>query len=190
MHAQKATYWVVLVIAAFGFNSAYQHGAFPTLHRAATCASARLVRLGVNAERTVAMARLSIDRSSFSPLPSVRPMPPLAPILSGHLLARLDASQLADARQLAHDRAEMMREEAQARAEILRDEARAQAEIMRAQVRLQATELRRAGRVIRMTPEIHLSDAMPVISIEPATCTKSVVRVSVADAPDDDADSR
>jgi hypothetical protein len=178
MHSQKAAYWVALAIAAFGFNSAYQHGAFPTLHRAATCASARLVRLTADAERTVAMA------------PSVRSLPSLPPLPSGHLLARLDASQLADARQLAHDRAEMMREEAQARAEILRDQARAQAEIMRAQVRLQETGLRRAERVIRITPQIHISDAMPIMSIEPATCTKSVVRVSLSDSPDDDADSR
>jgi hypothetical protein len=193
MHSQKATYWVALALAAFGFNSAYQRGAFPTLHRAATCASAQLVRLGVNAERTVAMARLSIDRSFLSPSnlspsnPSLRRLPALP---SGDLLARLDAPQLADARQLAHDQAEMMRDEAQDRAEMLRDQARAQAEIMRAQVRLQEAGLRRAERVIRMTPQIHISAAMPVMSIEPATCTKSVVRVSLADSPDDDADSR
>jgi hypothetical protein len=190
MNSQKATYWVALAIAAFGFNSAYQHGAFPTLHRVATCASARLVRLGVNAEQTVAMARLTIDRSSFSPLPSLRPLPSLAPLPSGHLPGSIGAAQLADARRLAHDRVEMVREEAQARAETVRDQARAQGELMRAQMRLQETELRRAGRVIRMTPQIHISDAMPVMSIEPASCTKSVVRVSLADSPDDDADSR
>jgi hypothetical protein len=136
------------------------------------------------------MARLTIDRSlppSVRPLPS---LPSLAPLPSGQLLARLDAAQLADARLLAHDQAQMMREEVQDRAEMVRDQARAQSEIMRAQMRLRGTELRRAERVIRMTPQIHVIDAMPVMAIEPAMCTKSVVRVSLADSPDDDADSR
>ncbi|MGA9556539.1 MAG: hypothetical protein WCC32_18845 [Terriglobales bacterium] len=188
MNSQKATYWVVLALAAFGFDSAYQQGAFPTLHRVATCASARLVGLGVNAERTVAMARMTIGRSFLFPanlFPSN-----LTPLRSGHIPASFGAEQLADARQLAHDQVEMARELTQDRAEMVRDQARAQAELMRAQMRLQETELRRAGRVIRMVPQIHISDAMPVMSIEPATCTKSVVRVSLADSPDDDADSR
>ncbi|MGA9352679.1 MAG: hypothetical protein WBV46_03245 [Terriglobales bacterium] len=187
MHAQKATYWVALALAAFGFNSAYQQGAFPTLHRLSACAGSRVARLGIDAERTVAMARLTIGRSSFSPLPS---LPSLAPLPVGHLPASFGSAQLADARTLAHEHARMARELAQDRVEMIRDQARAEAEIMRAQVRLQETELRHAGKLVRMNPQIHLSDAMPAISIEPASCAKSIVRVSLAGAPDDDADSR
>ena len=130
MHAQKATYWVALALAAFGFNSAYQQGAFPTLHRLSGLRRFPQsgARLGIDAERTVAMARLTIGRSSFSPLPSLPRRS--RRFLSGHLPASFGSAQLADARTLAHEHARMARELAQDRVEMIRDQARAEAEII------------------------------------------------------------
>ena len=190
MNTQKAAYWFALALFAVALHSEYRRGAFPVFHRAANSAGATLCRLTTKAERTVLMARLMIGR----PGPS-----------AGDLLSGLDARQLADARRLAEDGAEMAREAAQDRAEIMRDQVRSrvrdqlrsQAEMVRAQTEMQRAQIRK----IRVLTEsrIRISNALdrPVISVTPGRCTQSAVRVEVPsidlhmdDSSDDDADSQ
>jgi hypothetical protein len=194
MNTPKAAYWFALALFAIAFHSEYQRGAFPALHRVASHAGSTMCRLTTKAERTVAMARLIIER----PAPS-----------SGELFARLDARQSADTRRLAEDAAETAHEEAQDRAEMLRDrireqvrdrgreQVRAQAEIVRAQTEMQRGQIRRI-RVLSES-EVRITNALdrPVISVTPGRCAQSAIRVAVPsidlrmdDSADDDADSR
>ena len=190
MNTQKAAYWFGLALLAIALNSEYQRGAFPALHRVASRGGATVCRLTSEAERTLLMAKLMIGR----PAPS-----------AGELLAALDARQLADARRLAHDAAEMAREEAQDRAEIMRnqvqsrvrDQIRAQADIVRAERELQRTQIRKI-RVLSQS-QVRITNAVdrPVISITPSRCAQSAIRVEVpsidlhvVDSSDDDADSQ
>jgi hypothetical protein len=204
MNTPKAAYWFALALFAVAFHSEYQRGAFPSLHRVASHAGSTMCRLTTKVERTIAMARLIIER----PGPS-----------SGELLARLDASQLADATRLAEDGAETAREEAQDRAEMVRDQireqvrgrvrgqVRAQAEIVRAQTEMQRAEIRRIH--VLSESQVRISNALDrsVISVTPHHCPQSAIRVEVPsidlrmndlhmselhidDSADDDADSR
>jgi hypothetical protein len=148
----------------------------------------------MKAERTIAMARLIVG----PPMPS-----------TDKLLAGLDARQLADARRLAEDGAEMAREQAQDRAEMLRDrvreqvrdrvreQVRAQSEIVRAETEMQHSQMR-ALRVLSQS-QVRMSNAvdLPVISVTPGRCPQSSIRVEapsidfhMGDSSDDDADSR
>ncbi|MFZ3342860.1 MAG: hypothetical protein WA609_03310 [Terriglobales bacterium] len=181
MNTPKAAYWFALALFALAIHSEYQRGAFPAFHRAANNASATLCHLTVKAERTVAMARLIIGR----PAPS-----------TDQLLAGLDARQLADARRIAEDGAEMAREEAQDRAEMLRDEIReqvrdrvrdqvrdervhARAEIVRAQTEMQRSQIRELRVLSQSRVLIGNGVDLPVISVMPSHCPHSAIRVDV-----------
>jgi hypothetical protein len=199
MNTPKAAYWFALALFAVALHSEYQRGAFPALHDAASRAGSTLCRLSTKAERTVAMARLIVG----GPAPS-----------TDALLAGLGARQLADARRLAEDGAEMAREEAQDRAEMLRDQvrdqvrervrdqARAQVEIVRAEMELQRAQIRKVHVLSRSQMRISNAVDMPMISVTPGHCPQSAIRVNMPsvdlqmgdlrmdDSSDDDADSR
>jgi len=163
MNSQKATYWFALALAAFALNGEYQHGAFPTLHRAADSAGATLCRMATNAERTVAMARLMAARPT---------------IPDDELPTSLEVRQFADVRQLSEDQKEM-----------IRDQVRSQAEMIRAQVRQHRGQFMEIRSLARQ--QLRLADSMNrrVIVVGPGNC-KTTVRVpALADLPapvDDD----
>jgi F0F1-type ATP synthase membrane subunit b/b' len=182
MNAQRTAYWLALVIAGLAFHSEYQRGAFPALHRAADSAAVTLCRTVSDAERTVAMAKLVITK------PELR---------SSDLLA---ASQLADARRMAAEQAEMARAEARMQTEMIRErvqeQMRAQAEMMREQIQMEQTQLAGLSTPTqgRGYARIGLSDAMNhrMVVVLPGKRLHSEVRVSVpdlTDLPDDDGDS-
>ncbi len=195
MNTPKAAYWFALALFAVALHSEYQRGAFPALHHAASRAGYTLCRAATKAERTVAMARLIVGR----PAPA-----------TDALLAGLDARQLADARRLAEDGAEMAREEGQERAEMIqeqvrdrvREQVRAQAEIVRAQMELQRAQIRKIRVFSRSQMRISSAADMPVLSVMPGHCPQSAIRVEVPsinlhmedlrmdDSADDEADSR
>jgi hypothetical protein len=201
MTTPKAAYWFALALFAVALHSEYQRGAFPALHHAASRAGSTLCRLSTKAERTVAMARLIVDR----PAPS-----------TDALLAGLDARQLADARRLAEDGAEMAREEVQDRAEMLRgqvrDQVRAQAEMVRGEMELQRSQIHKIRMLSRSQIRISNAVDLPEISLTPSHCPQSAILVNVPsidlrmndlrmsdlhigdlrmdDSSDDDADSR
>ena len=196
MNTPKAAYWFALALFAVALHSEYQRGAFPALHHAASRAGSTLCRLSTKAERTVAMARLMVGRPAAS---------------TDALLAGLDARQLADAKRLAEDGAEMAREEAQDRAEMLRDQVReqvrAEAEMVRGEMELQRFQIHKIRGLRRSKMRISNAVDLPVISVTPSHCPQSVIRVNVPsidlrmndlhigdlrmdDSSDDDADSR
>jgi hypothetical protein len=172
MNTPKAAYWFALALFALAVHSEYQRGAFPAFHRAADSAGASLYHLTMKAERTVAMARLIIGRSAPS---------------TGQLLSGLDSRQLADARRLAGDGAEMAREEAQVRAEMLREQVRdslreqvhARAEIVRAQTEMQRSRMRGLGVLSQSRVLVSNGAELPVISVMPSHCPHSAIRVEV-----------
>jgi len=182
MNTQKATYWFAVALAAVAFHSEYQKGAFPALHRAANSAGATVCQLTSKAERTLAMARLVVTKPTFS---------------SGEALARLEAQQLADARQIARESAEMAREQARGRSEELREQIRARAEMGRAEREMRHSQMRDLRLFSQSQVRISNAVDLPMIQVRPGRCSKAEIRVEVPsidlhmdDSADDDADSQ
>ena len=158
MNTQKAIYWVALALAAFAFNSQYQHGAFPSLHHAASRASGTLCMVSANVERTFAMARLMAAR----------------PTIPDDELPSLDLKQFADLPRLSADQREM-----------LRDQMRAQAEMIRTQVMAQQEELRSLARQqVHFTDSMNRR----VVMVGPGNCKGSIHVPASSDLPDSDDD--
>ncbi|MGB9198268.1 MAG: hypothetical protein WCB53_15200 [Terriglobales bacterium] len=174
MNWQKGTYWIALALAAVAFHGEYQHGAFPTLHRAANCAGIRLNRMAANAERTVAMARLAFAS------PSVK---------GDDLGLNIDSGQLADLRELSQELSHDLSEDQQA---MLRDQVRARAEMIREQVREHSGEFERVRSLALQ--QVHIADSMNrrVVVMDAGNCGKIRVRVRTPEAlpaVDDDEDT-
>lgn len=172
MNSQKATYWFALALAAFALNSEYQHGAFPAFHQAAGSARTILCRMEINAERTLAMARLMAARPT---------------IPDDELPPGLEVGQLADAHQLSEDQQAMIRNQVRAQQEIIRSqmrEYRSRVRVYRGQFR---EEMRTLPAQVRLTNSLNRR----LLVVGPGNC-KSRVEVPALPAlpaADDDDDT-
>jgi hypothetical protein len=128
MNSHKAAYWLALAVFGLVLHSEYRHGSFPALHRVADRASFTLCRLATHAERAVALAKLL----------AVEPA-----------LGTDDLLAAADAKELAADRAEMVREQVRNAIELHRDLALDKAELLRDQTRARAKMIRALAEVRR-----------------------------------------
>jgi len=173
MNSQKAAYWFCLVIFAVALQSEYQHGGFPSLHRAAGSASSTLSRVATRAEQTLAVAKMLTAR------PASR---------TDDLL---DEAEVAD---LAQAQAEFAREQVQDQVEIVRDQMLARADMIRAQADMRRAQIERIRWVAR--PEVRFSQAANrrVIVVGSSNCPNSRVQITADVEPqvsiDDEADSQ
>jgi hypothetical protein len=160
MNTEKAAYWIALGVLALGVNSEYRQGNFVALHRVAERAGSVLCRAATRAEQTLAVARLLTSRDGL----------------------RADTRLAsADTREMAWDRAELVREQALEQAELLRDRVRdemvARADVMRTRAEVRRAEMEqirlRARSQYRLTRTVN-----PRVS---ADCPEIGVRVVVND---------
>lgn len=169
MNTQKAAYWLALAVFGLALRSEYRHGSFPALHRAADRASFTLCRLATHAERAVAMAKL---------------------LTVGPALGTDDLLAAADAKELAENQAEMLREQvqnaielrrgqAQDKAELLRDRTRARADMIRTLVDVRRAQFEQARS--QMSSQIFIRNAANrrLIVVGPNGCSKTGSRVAI-----------
>jgi len=158
MNTQKLAYWLALAVFGLAFRSEYRHGSFPALHRAADRASFTVARLTRCAEHTVAMAKL------FTVQPAQ---------------ATDDLLAAADARELAENQAEMLREQVQNAIELRRDQTHARADMIQALVDVRRAQFKKARS--QMASHFVISNAANrrLIVVRSNSCGKTSSRVAV-----------
>lgn len=164
MTTQKAAYSIAILALAFGLFSEYQRGAFPQASQAfnhtVDRAESLMCGLITRVEGDFAVAR-AFTRSQR--------------VESKDLVAA------AEARELANQKAELLREQAQMKAEVFRSESQAKAEAMREELQARAELLRMQAQLKRAHFKdmcssghswIHIEDGNgSIVSLGPDTCT-------------------
>ncbi len=182
MNTHKAAYWLALAVFGLALHSEYRHGSFPTLHHAADRAGFTVGRLAGCAERTVAMARLLTSRPSLG---------------SGDLLAAADAKDLAAnqvemLREQVQNAIELRHDQAQDKAELLHDQTRARTEMIRALVEVRRAQFEQARSQVRLQFLISDAASRRLIVVRPSTCSRTSSRVAIISShrsSDSDGDS-
>jgi hypothetical protein len=173
MNSQKAAYWFCLAMFALAVHSEYQHGGFPSLHRAAGRASSTLCRVAARAEQTLAVAKM------LAGLPAFR---------TDDLL---DPTEVAD---LAQAQAEFAREQAQDQVDIVRDQMLARAEMIRATADMRRAQVERTRWITRPEVRINRAGSHRSVVMGFGTCPNSRVQITADVEPgvalDDEADSQ
>jgi len=149
MNTNKLTYWLALGVFALGLRSEYESGRFPAFHRVADHAGSALCRIASRAEQTVALVRVTSNRSATDWLASVR---------DG------ESGQVG-----------VLRDEALAHAELIPDQVLVRADLIRAQSKLQRSQIEPIQWHIQ--PQFELTNGLDrQITL---VCPKTGARISV-----------